>query len=188
MAPPCFSFAPSTGTWRVRVQPAKVSAGICFLTARSCPAGPFRDYSQITVYHPSEGNGHGFVNVGYTAFIGGLTGMSAAKLGISEIGAAFADASFGEMSRMGVPFVFLLRDILQFDYTIDDAINRMINSRRTCDLMLGVGDGKLNEFRGFQYSYSVLNIFNDLNLKPDNSTWHPKIKDIVYWGMVRRWT
>lgn len=145
--------------------------------------GPFRDYSQITVYHPSEGNGHGFVNVGYTAFIGGLTGMSATKLGISEIGAAFADASFGEMSRMGVPFVFLLRDILQFDYTIDDAINRMINSRRTCDLMLGVGDGKLNEFRGFQYSYSVLNIFNDLNLKPDNSTWHPKIKDIVYWGM-----
>jgi exportin-7 len=146
--------------------------------------GPFRDYSQITVYHPNEGNGHGFVNVGYTAFIGGLTGMSATQLGISEIGAAFADASFGEMSRMGVPFVFLLRDILQFDYTIDDAINRMINSRRTCDLMLGVGDGKLNEFRGFQYSYSVLNIFNDLNLKPDNSSWHPRIKDVVYWGMV----
>jgi exportin-7 len=61
------------------------------------------------VYHPSQGNGHGFVNVGYTGFIGGLTGMSATKLGISEIGAQFADPSFGEMSRLGVPFVFLLR-------------------------------------------------------------------------------
>jgi len=145
--------------------------------------GPFRDYSQITVYHPNKGNGHGFVNIGYSGFIGGLTGMSETKLGISEIGASFPDESFGEMSRLGVPFIFMLRDILQFDYTIDDAINRMINTRRTCDLILGVGDGKLNEFRGFQYSYSVLNVFNDLNMRPDNETWHPKIKDIVYWGM-----
>jgi len=144
--------------------------------------GPFRDFSQITVYHPSTGFGHDFANVGFTGFIGGLTGVSATQLGISEIGAAYPDASFGDESRIGVPFIFLLRDILQFDYTLDDAINRMINSRRTCNLMLGVGDGKLNEFRGFQYSYSVLNVFDDQNLRP-NATWHPKIKDVVYWGM-----
>jgi len=144
--------------------------------------GPFRDFSQITVYHPSTGYGHDFANVGFTGFIGGLTGASAAQLGISEIGAAYPDASFGEESRIGVPFIFLLRDILQFDYTLDDSINRMVNSRRTCNLMLGVGDGKLNEFRGFQYSYSVLNVFDDQNLRP-NATWHPKIKDVVYWGM-----
>lgn len=81
-------------------------------------AGPFRDYSQVTVYHPNEGNGHGFVNVGYTSFIGGLTGMSATKLGISEIGASFPDASFGEMSRLGVPFIFLLRQVIPAPATL----------------------------------------------------------------------
>ncbi len=29
------------------------------------------------------------------------------------------------------------RDILQFDNTVDDAINRMINERRTCNLIIG---------------------------------------------------
>jgi len=144
--------------------------------------GPFRDKSQITVYHPSDGsNAH--INIGFAGFIGGLTGVSETQLGISEIGASYADASFGSESRIGVPFIFLLRNILMYDKTIDDSINRMINSRRTCDLMLGVGDGKMNEFRGFEYSYSVLNVFDDKNLMPYNETWHPRIPGVVYWGM-----
>jgi len=69
-----------------------------------------------------------------------------------------------------------------YDRTVDDAINRMFSARRTCDLMLGVGDGKLNQFRGMQYSYSVLNVFDDTNLQP-NQTWHPRIPNVVYWGM-----
>lgn len=146
--------------------------------------GPFRDYSAITVYHPSPdgSNGHPFVSVGIMGFIGGLTGVSQAQLGISEIGVSYPDASFGNESRIGVPFIFILRDILQFDYTIDDAINRMANSRRTCDLILGVGDGKLGLFRAFQYSNSVLRIQDDLNMMP-NATWHPRIKNMVYYGM-----
>jgi hypothetical protein len=36
-----------------------------------------------------------------------------------------------------------LRDILRYDYTIDDSITRMDDAKRTCDLILGVGDGKV---------------------------------------------
>lgn len=43
---------------------------------------------------------------------------------------------------------------------------------------------QINDFRGYQYSYSVLNSYDDENLQPNNETWHPRIKDIVYWGMV----
>jgi len=143
--------------------------------------GPFRDYSQITIYHPSEGNQ--FANVGMPGFIGGLTGLSEQLLGISEIGVGYPDSTFGSQSRVGYPFIFLLRDILQFDYTIDDAINRMINAHRTCNLLLGVGDGKENEFRGMEYSYSVLDVMDDENLRPTNVSWHPRITDVVYWGM-----
>jgi len=148
--------------------------------------GPFRDYSSMTVYHPisNSDNGHPFVIVGFTGFIGGLTGMSSTQLGISEIGVSFPDDTFGSEDRIsGVPFIFTLRDILQFDYTVDDAINRLINEKRTCDLILGVGDGKLSEFRGFQYSGSILRVFDDMNMEPYNETWHPRINDIVYYGM-----
>jgi len=145
--------------------------------------GPFRDYSAITVYHPNEGDGHPFVNVGIMAFIGGLTGISATQLGISEIGIAFPDESFGSMSRIGQPFIFLLRDILQYDETLDDAVNRMINTQRTCDLTLAVGDGKLGEVRAMEYSASVLDVFDDSNMMPYNETWHPRIKNIIYLGM-----
>lgn len=34
-----------------------------------------------------------------------------------------------------------------------------------------------------EYSYSVLNVMDDQNLMPFNDTWHPRIADIVYWGM-----
>jgi len=144
--------------------------------------GPFRDKSQITVYHPTDGTNH-HINIGIAGFAGGLTGISSQQLGISEIGASYPDDSFGGESRIGVPFIFLLRNVLMYDITVDDSINRMINARRTCDLMLGVGDGKMNEFRGMQYSYSVLNVFDDKNLRPYNETWHPRIDNIVYWGM-----
>jgi len=144
--------------------------------------GPFRDYSSITVYHPNDGtNAH--INIGMLGFVGGLTGISSTQLGISEIGVSYPDSTFGSESRIGVPFIFLLRDILRYDITVDDSINRMANARRTCDLILGVGDGKLNEFRGFQYSSSVLRVFDDENMQPYNETWHPRIPDTVYWGM-----
>lgn len=38
--------------------------------------GPFRDFSQITVYHPAEGLGNAFASVGMSGFLGGLTGLS----------------------------------------------------------------------------------------------------------------
>ena len=42
--------------------------------------GPFKNYPQITVYHPNEGNGHDFVNVGWTGWIGSITGEILANI------------------------------------------------------------------------------------------------------------
>ena len=36
--------------------------------------GPFKEYPQVTVYHPSEGNA--FASVGFAASVGLLTGFS----------------------------------------------------------------------------------------------------------------
>ncbi|ETO13965.1 hypothetical protein RFI_23402 [Reticulomyxa filosa] len=79
--------------------------------------------------------------------------------------------------------MYVLRDILQFDTSVQDATNRFESIRRTCYLILGVGDGKQDEFLGYQYSTSVLNAYTDTNMEPYNETWHPRIDNIVYWGM-----
>jgi len=72
-------------------------------------------------------------------------------MAVSEIGVSYPDDTFGRESRAGNPFTFLLRDVLQFDKNLDESIHRMKNTKRTCDLILGVGDGKpeVNSFRAF---------------------------------------
>ena len=70
----------------------------------------------------------------------------------------------------------------QYDASLSDATFRITNATRTCDLILGVGDGRANAFSGFQYSPSVANVFDDTNLMPLED-WHPRIPHVVYWGM-----
>ena len=57
--------------------------------------GPFKEYPQITVYHPTDG-GHPFMNMGWPGTVGLLTGLSSSQLGISEIGVSYPDDSFGQ--------------------------------------------------------------------------------------------
>jgi len=137
-------------------------------------SGPLQAYPTVTIYHPKPGNGHAFANVAWAGFIGSLTGMSSVPLAISEK----VGDDFGEMSRIGVPWHFLLRDILQYDMTLYDAVNRMINAARTCNVYLGVGDGNMREFRLFEYGYSELMMFN-----PINTPFTPRIPDTVYVGV-----
>lgn len=148
--------------------------------------GPYWKYPLITVYHPnSKKLGNKWMNIGFMGWVGVISGINEHRLAVSEIGVYFRDDSWGKESRFGDPFTFVLRDILQFDQTLDQSIARLKKTKRTCDLLLGVGDGKLqtDSFRGFQYSHSVLNVFDDKNLEPSNDTWHPKIGNVVYWGM-----
>lgn len=145
--------------------------------------GPFKDFPQVTVYHPSDPKyGHAFANIGWTGWFGSITGFNSKQMAISEIGVSFPDASFGSESRFGIPFTYILRDVLQFDSSLSDAMHRMKNAHRTCDLILGVGDAKISQFRGIQYSASVANFYTDTDMEPEAS-WHPKVKDIVYYGM-----
>lgn len=38
---------------------------------------------------------------------------------------------------------YILRDILQFDYSLQGALDHIKTEKRTCDLILGVGDAKV---------------------------------------------
>eukprot|EP00762_Andalucia_godoyi_P002520 ANDGO_02687.mRNA.1 Protein dcd1A len=154
----------------------------------------FQNYPVVVVYHPlndASGQntwGHAFANVGWAGFVGSLTGVSSTQLGVSEIGVSFPDIAdptvppFGDESRVGIPFPFLLRDVLQKDESLSSAMTRMANAHRTCRLILGVGDGKLERMTVVQYSHSNISFYDDTDLQPLMS-WHPRIADVVYEGM-----
>jgi len=72
----------------------------------------------------------------------------------------------------------VLRDILQFDRTVDDAISRVTDVTRTCWIWVGVGDNTTGEFRLINYSAPSINVFD-----PYNSPFEPHIEDMVYVGI-----
>jgi len=142
--------------------------------------GPFKNFPELTVYHAAPNSTeNSFVNVGWTGWIGSISGVSDSQMSIHEIGVSYPDDTFGSESASGIPFTYVLRDILQFDETGLDGLSRLASANRTCDLILGVGDGKAKTFNSVQYSHSVCNIMDDRNLKPVAS-WHEPITNVVY--------
>jgi len=43
--------------------------------------GPFQKFPLITVYHPSDPNSFSFATVGWSGFIGAITGISSSPVG-----------------------------------------------------------------------------------------------------------
>merc|ERR1719201_1085674 len=131
--------------------------------------GPFKDFPQVTIYHPSEG--HAYAQVGWPGNVGTLSGFSDQQLAISEIGVTYPDDSFGQGTDNtppekvhGEPWMFVLRDVLQFSDSLESGIQRITDANRTCNLIVGLGDGQENMVNGIEYSGYVALPYNDENL------------------------
>ena len=98
----------------------------------------------------------------------------------------------------GIPFNFLLRDILQYQTNLNDVESALKEATRTIDLILGFGYGGTMDdmnrkatlhanidtpFIGVQYAANQIRVYDDTNMLPVNKTWHPKIENVVYHGM-----
>lgn len=149
---------------------------------------PFADNPQVTVYHPTDG--HAFVSVGFPGQVGVLTGMSDQRMAISEIGVSYPDDSFGQGTPntgpekvRGEPWMYVLRDTLERTDNLQDGLSNIENSNRTCNLVIGLGDGEEQMVNGIEYSGYVAVPYDDETLLPVNETWHWKIDDVVYNGM-----
>jgi len=58
---------------------------------------------------------------------------------------------------------------------LEDAKTNIANADRTCNLIIGLGDGKAAKATGVQYSGYVANFYEDYNLLPVSDEWHPQI-------------
>ena len=79
--------------------------------------------------------------------------------------------------------MFILRDVLKYDDSRTAAIERIQNDERTCNLIIGIGDGEEGVVNGIEYSGYVATPYNDTTLIPVNDTWHWQIDGVVYNGM-----
>lgn len=148
-----------------------------------------QNFPVVYVYHtvdaPTNSElGMPFINVGWAGWIGTLTGLNSKKIGVSEIGVSYSNYPpyFGNESRVGEPFVFLLRNILQHKSSLAEAVSYISTATRTCHLLLAVGDGNIKKALAVQYSSDIVRFFDSQNLEP-NAPWHPRIDDIVYEAM-----
>merc|ERR1711862_469457 len=46
--------------------------------------GPFQKFPQVTVYHPTDDDGHSFAVLTWTGFIGAITGYSSSSVGLGD--------------------------------------------------------------------------------------------------------
>jgi len=120
------------------------------LRALDWAMGPYVKYPAVMVYHPNEGDGHSFSYMSFPGFLGAIDGYSSAGVGLSD---KYWYHYNGSYSRIGNPWNFVLRDILQYDTNKEDAIARIYNTNRTCAFFLGIGDSKSMTFDIVEYSH-----------------------------------
>lgn len=150
----------------------------------------FSNMNQITIYHPSAEGDVAHMSVTWPGIVGVLTAFSEEQIALSEIGVSDPDDSFGQGTENtppekvhGQPWMSVLKDIVAHDHSLEDALSRIENANRTCNLIIGVGDGEENYVNGVEYSGRVAVPYDDKTLLPQNDTWHPKIDNVVYNGM-----
>jgi isopenicillin-N N-acyltransferase like protein len=121
---------------------------------------PQSEWPTIVVYHPTEAGSVPFANIAWPAFIGTLTGYNSKKVGVGE---RLGGASPSEMTRLGTPWTYVLRDGLQFSKTQDQYIQYLKDAHKTCAIYLGVGGE--NFFNIVEYAYAYLRVY-------DWNSWH----------------
>jgi hypothetical protein len=151
---------------------AKTNGTLYQLRALDWDTGsPLQQYPMLMTYHPSSDAGHAFSTLGWAGFIGALTGYSSADVAVCEkVWISYK----GKQNRAGMPWHFVLREILQFDTSVDEALARITNTTRTCSIWVGLGDSS-PRFNVVQYSFEEVNVFDDSNM-PN----HTNIPDVVY--------
>lgn len=139
---------------------------------------PFNYYSAVTVYRSTEKNAQPFANFGWLGMIGSLAGYN----GLVGIGERVYDVTDDDHTTIfGEPWMFVVRDVVQFGYNLESAYEILNNANRTYEILLGVGSKPDNSFRGFLYNYAELNMYTDTNWTGGFDSDHPQLDGIVYW-------
>ncbi|TNV78496.1 hypothetical protein FGO68_gene1350 [Halteria grandinella] len=149
------------------------------------PTAKVNEFPAIIIYEPSEAGSQQFANIGYLGLIGSLTAMS--RIGIS-VGEKVMYRKDGidynptpEWTYFGKPWLYVLRDTIQFATNLQDVENMLLSTQRTAMIHLGFASVPDNTFRGVDYSSTDLIFYDDSNYTRYSSTYHPQYDGIFYY-------
>ncbi len=129
-------------------------------------------YIRLFVYRP-EGR-HVFVSVGFTGFIGTLSGINERGVSIGQIGALSADQSF-----RGTPMPMLLRRVLEESGTLEDAVGIMELGPRTRGFNYVFGSSQERRAVALETTQEHCVIFNDEAERTSTVSYAVPLEDAV---------
>ena len=155
---------------------ATPNGGLMQLRALDFGAGPFANYSVLSVYHPADG--HAFASLGFPGMVGAVTGWSA-QIGMSEkVWETYDGTGVQKGHYDGEPVVGVIRDMLQFSASKAEAEAFARSITRTWAVFLGVGDAAAGRFDALGYREAELEVFTPANIS--TVTHMPVLDDLVY--------
>ncbi|MHC4404216.1 MAG: C45 family autoproteolytic acyltransferase/hydrolase [Planctomycetota bacterium] len=95
-----------------------------------------QDAAVVVVFMPEAR--HAWMSLGYAGFIGTVTAMNEKGLAIGEMGGA----GLGDWD--GMPMSFLLRDVMERASTVDEGLEILRSTRRTCEYYYVLSDKSRN--------------------------------------------
>lgn len=104
----------------------------------------------VIVTRPDKGNA--WVNISYAGFTGSVTAMNEKQLCVGEMGGR------GEGNWDGKPMAQLVREVMENTSTIDEALDYMRRSPRTCEYYYVVSDAKTHRAAGVKATPSVFEV------------------------------
>jgi hypothetical protein len=131
----------------------------------------------VIVAQPDEG--YAWVNVGYAGLVGTVTAMNEKQISIGEMGGR------GEGNWDGKPMAQLLREVMEHAGTLDEAIEIMRRSPRTCEYYYVVADGKTHRAAGIAATPDKFEVVGPGEAHPQLAT---PIKDTVLLSAGDRYT
>jgi hypothetical protein len=104
----------------------------------------------VTVLRPDVGNA--WVNVGYCGFVGSVTAMNEKGISIGEMGGR------GEGKWNGKPMAQLVREVMEKTSTLEEAVNLMRTSPRTCEYYYVITDAKAKRAVGVKATPEIFEV------------------------------
>lgn len=153
------------------------------------PLAQVNQYPAIVMYQPTEAGSHNVANIGYLGLIGSLTAISKHGISAGEKVMYVDDPTAYPVNPVsityfGKPWMFVLRDTVQFSNNMDDVMNTLRNTNRTMKLHLGWGSLPDNKFVGMHYAYNLLQTFDDKNYTHNDETNHPQLDGTFYFDKM----
>ena len=104
----------------------------------------------VIVSRPDQGNA--WVNISYAGFIGSVTAMNDKQLCLGEMGGR------GEGNWDGKPMAQLVREVMEKCSTIDEAIDFMRRTPRTCEYYYVLSDAKTHRACGVKATPEIFDV------------------------------